>query len=293
MTSSAGRIRQVERRLEQLLASGRPNSLADTSILRAEPSALEDVGLTELAERLRRVAALDDQYVPALGLALTSCRLLRARLSDDAPLPGNWEPLVSTRGRRQDVEHLVPIGRVALAEGEAWTCARLRYYDVREWLLITPAPDQPADGIAPWLTRPFHAFLHWEARLPLGARGDVQLAAVAESRWPELPDVREDPFAPLRQALAAGALPEGKSRLWENGHLRLARLEADDAASCVWPDPAAAEAFRQAATRPVWTVTWVDGPIVAPLAIVEPGDGTRPARVVHLVHGNPSDKLIG
>jgi hypothetical protein len=322
MTSSAGRIRQVERRLEQLLASGRPNSLADTAILRDEASAIEDVGLTELAERLRRVATLDDQYVPALGLALTSCRLLRARLPDDAPPAGNWEPLVAARGRRQGGERLVPIGRVTLAEGEAWACARLHYYDLREWLLVAPPPDPPPrdpgddeiaprltqlrltdlpthgpgradDGIAPWLTRPLHALLRWEARLPLGARGDVQMATVVECRWAELPDIREDPFAALRQVLAAGDLLGGKSAYVEHGRLRVISLDAEDAASCVWPDLAMAWAFQDAATSPVWAIAWVDGALVAPLAIVEPGDGTRPARVVHLVHGNPSDKLIG
>jgi hypothetical protein len=237
------------------------------------------------------VVALDDTSVPALALALTTCRLLRARLPDDAPPPGNWDPLVATRGRLRDGDRLVPIGRVALAEGEAWACARLHYYDLREWLLLTPPPDQPDDGIAPWLTRPLHALLRWEARLPLSARGDVQVASVAESRWPELPDVREDPFAALRQALAAGDFLSGKAAYLEHGRLRVLRLEAEDAAGCVWPDPATSLAFQDAATQPVWTIAWLDGPLVTPLAIVKPGDGTRPARLVHLVEGNPGDDL--
>jgi hypothetical protein len=308
------RLRRVEERLERLLVSGWRNAGAEATDLAEEAEALAELGFGELAERLRGVAAAEggSEALRAVTLAATACRLLRARLPAEAPT-GEWLPIgKATRRRGASTERLLPIGRMALEDGEAWACVRLRGTMADDWLLLDPPTlpelaSEPArvglaarlmgrgraaaasdNGSSVWLSRPIEGVLRWRARYPLGASGDVQHCGLSGAAWAGA-DQAEVPLATLRKALAGSPKED---RLLLGGWLRLKQLDPAEVESYVWPDPAVASAFR-AAGGPVWALAWVQGGPIAPLVLIEPGGVLRKPRLVHLVPGLPGEALVG
>src|SRR4051794_34408591 len=129
MQDVAERLGRVEDRLERLLASGWRNVAAEAADLAGEADAPAAPGLPHLAERLRAVAVAPGGAggPPAPPLAAAACRLVRARLPADAAPAGQWADLLQAeKGREPAVERLIPIARMALGDGEAWACVRLR-----------------------------------------------------------------------------------------------------------------------------------------------------------------------
>src|SRR5262249_46329428 len=145
--------------------------------IEAAAAALDAAGAPAVAARLRRVVAAGAPAdgLAAVTLALAACRLLRARLP--APRPeaassaAGWtalslspgspgspgspvaQPSSSRRRRTRDVRHrrLLPIGRLALDDGEAWACLLLRETSTgepafAEWLLVDPQEGVSAGG---------------------------------------------------------------------------------------------------------------------------------------------------
>jgi hypothetical protein len=272
--------------LARVLAAGWRNADPDVAALLAETDGLAAVGFAELAGRIRRVGeAPKEDRLGAVALALAATRLLRARLADTATPTGGWKALESSgRRRASSVERLLPVGRVGLGDGEAWACLRLRGF-ASDWVLLDPpGRDEPR----PWLVQQVQGRLRWQARYPLGNRGDVQLVGVEEQRWLPPPEGGEDLLASFREATLVGKLVDEAPLLRTTMKLQARRLAGDDVANYAWPDPASARAFRSAAgSSLVWAITWVEGSLVTPLAAVTYGLASR-ARLVHLVPGNPS-----
>src|SRR5207245_4610724 len=101
----------------------------------------EDYGLPELAARLRRVTAARDvgEALPAIALASSACRLLRARLPADAQPEGEWRPLLpSAPARRLAWDQVLPLARVPIDGSEAWVCQRARGGVASDLMLIDP-----------------------------------------------------------------------------------------------------------------------------------------------------------
>lgn len=322
------RLRRVEDRLERLLASGWRIAAAEAADLTDEADALAELGLLDLANRLRMVGRAngESEALPRIALALTAIRLIRARLPADDPPPGSWGPLVDRTTRRAaSFDRLVPLGRLALGDEEVWACARIRGVVAFEIVLLYPvwmeprsrehvasssggfqpslAQDDP-DAAAksgrpatvsmpsvPWLYKHLRGHLRWQARYPLGANGEAQLFTLTDAEW-RLPEGQVDLFAPFREALDRGKLKDGQ-RVLAAGELRAMKLDPAQAESCVWPDPAVSAAFRAAAQERVWTLAWARSDQIVPLAILIPGDASRGARLVHLVPGNPTVALDG
>src|SRR5690348_14129250 len=104
-------------RLERLLAAGWRNAESDVARLREAVPALERLGFAELAGRVRGVVdARSEDRLAAITTTQLVCRLLQARLQDDAAPPGSWEPWTA-RSRAGAFERLVTIGRLALGDG--------------------------------------------------------------------------------------------------------------------------------------------------------------------------------
>jgi hypothetical protein len=59
----------------------------------------------------------------------------------------------------------------------------------------------------------------------------------------------------------------------------------------VWPDPAAAAVFRSVGAGEVWALAWVDGALVAPLALLKPAGLFQKPQLIHLVPGHPATPL--
>lgn len=327
LAAVAARLRAVEDRLERLLAAGWRNAAAEAVELTEEAEALAALGLGELAGRLRAVAAAGDApaALGAIALAVSACRLLRAHLPAQVAPPGAWAPLAA-QGRRGEPsrDRLLPLARLALGNGEVWACAQLNPAGGM-WVLIEPlelaagaerpAPEQrarrgligsllgrakgalPAAGTpmssqaGPWLRRQVRGRLRWRASYPLGAQGEVRHGVLDEPEWLTAPDSVDELAAPFRAALAAGEVEDGLPLIASRGGLQIKKLDPSSSQTFVWPDPAAAAAFEQAASGQVWALVWAAGHLTAPLAVLRPGTGQQPAGLTHLVAGNPTDDL--
>jgi hypothetical protein len=309
MQEVADRLRRLEDRLERLLASGWRNAGAEAAALAAEGEALAEAGLPGLGERLALVAAAagsapspggapgagaapapgptapasDGEALPALAMALAATRLLRARLPADAPPPGAWAPLgLPAPGARKRApaaaDRVVPICRVPHAEGELWACVRLRGAHAEELLLLQPTGER-----RPWLRHVLEGSLRWQARHPLGASGDYQVCTAANHAWADLePDalllVPNDPRKD--QHIFSGG-----------GGLRLVQFAPDDLNVYAWLHPAMMEAARTALQHSQWALAWVEGALVAPLALLIPGGLLRRSKLLNLVPGAPAEAL--
>lgn len=326
MNDVAERLWRVEDRLQRLLASGWRNAAAEASDLSAEADALDNFGLTDLANRLRRVAAArgESEALATIALSLSALRLLRARLPVAETPSGTWAPLRSDRKLKGSApDRLIPLARLTIGDGEAWSCIRRRGPMAVEWLLVDPFTSNREQGARPpsggmlrrlfrqgtakaarsaedeadgressvrWLRSQVQGHLRWRARYPLGASGEVQRCALDLPTW-HIPPEEADPLAPLRQALADGDLKDG-TRVLGAATLQVKEITTPDVDAYVWPDPAAAEAFRAAAREKVWALLWTEGGLVAPLALLSPGGAGRKPRLIHLVPGTPAETLV-
>src|SRR4051794_15364785 len=120
MEEIASRLRHVEDRLERLLVSGWRNVGAEPADLAAEADALAALGLTEVADRMRAVAAAPSaaEALSAIALASAACRLLRARLPTDTAPSGEWTTLATTVAAPDAAAtRLIPVARMAVDDG--------------------------------------------------------------------------------------------------------------------------------------------------------------------------------
>jgi hypothetical protein len=182
------------------------------------------------------------------------------------------------------------IGRIALGNGEAWACVRPQGVTI-ELILVEPLDE--AGHAGQWLGRTIRGRARWVARYPLGATGDVPLVALEDYQLLLLDEGEEkaEHLASPWKSLDLTKLEDCKPVFAYRANLQVRRLAADDADGCAWPDPATSQAFRAAAREPVWTIAWIDGPLVVPLAILIPPGFLSPAKLVHLTHGNPVERL--
>jgi hypothetical protein len=162
MQEIAERLERVEHRLERLLVSGWRNAGSEASDMVGEADALAGLGLEQLAERLRAVAAASSaaEGLSAIVLAAAGCRLLRARLPAPTTPPGPHFEALAGDLRQPAAHRLLPVSRLALVDGEAWACVRLHGATPTEWLLLeppslgqgdvgpVPPPPQPSAGTA-------------------------------------------------------------------------------------------------------------------------------------------------
>jgi hypothetical protein len=277
-------VRRAEARLERAVAAGWRNADADLERLAADVAALERVGLADLTARLRQVgAAPSAERLDRAALALAACRLTRAHLAESGVPSGNWEPVVA-QTRRVAAARIVPFGRLALNDREVWAAARVSGY-ASDLILVEPFPVETP----PWFDRPIQGRLSWRARYPLGASGDVQLAALAEPRQVRDDHANADVLTDFRQAVASNKLADGQPILPWSGKLQIKRLSPDDAPACAWPHPSVAAAFAAIAWKEVWTVCYVDGQVVTPLVVIDPPGFFRSARLIHLVDGTTAE----
>jgi hypothetical protein len=302
------RLREIEDRLERLLASGWRHAGAEAAALAGEAEALAGLGLAELAGRLRHVAEAGTAgaALPAIALALAACRLFRARVAaDDAPA-GEWGPLAAPR-RRAGVlaygrapDKLLPIGRMAVGDGEAWACVQLRGTLAHEWFLVDPVAPPPERtgprswghaGEPPWLRGLLGGYLRWQARYPVGASGEVQRCVLEGGAPAEMDEAETRLLTGVLAAVANRAPKDGMTVLGGRGGLRLRLLEPSEVDTYVWPDPAAARAFAGAGPGTVCALTWVDGAAIKPLALISPPGFMKQAALIHLVPGCPATPL--
>jgi hypothetical protein len=240
----AERLRRVEDRLERLLASGWRNARAEAADLAGEADALAALGLPHLADRLRAVAAAPGatEALPAIALAAVACRQLRVRLPAESAPPGQWTPLPSAEELPEPaVERLLPLGRMALGDGEAWACVRLRGAAPADWLLVEPLPHGPTETT----TAPLLAGL--AARLGLGKRAAAQDGAPATGDPASSDGTASVAWHPwLRRPMRGHLRWLARYPLGGEGEVQRCRLEHAD-----WPAPAdpksdALARFRQA-----------------------------------------------
>ena len=289
MRTVSDQIGMVEERLERLLASGWRSAAAEAAELEPEAGRLAELGLPELAGRLRQVAAASGpaEALAAVALAAAACRLLRARLAaEGGPPPGSWAPLEPAR-KKGAPARLLPVARLAIGDGqEAWACLRLRGSQAGELLLLPAAPTGPP----PSLRRPLAGQLRWQARYPLGASGELQAVALDQPDWQAPWGGDEDPLSDFRARLSSGKLNEGPL-FPGGGPVKVLQIDPAEADLFVWPHPATAAAFQAAATGKGWALAWVDGSLILPLALLSPGGLFRSGRLIHLVEGAPADPL--
>lgn len=320
----AARVLAIEGRLERALTSGWRNAAGEGAALGSEADGLAELGMVEVAARVRAVAAAPSasEALGAIALALAACRLLRTRLAGEAllaPAEG-WQPLGMSkrrgRGRSETPDRVLPVARTAVGEGEAWLCLRLAGGYAGERLLVDPAPLAATEGDGgghgqrtvaepPWLASLLRGRLRWRARHALGAAGTIERCALLDGTV----TLGSDGGAPAESESSAwvarmldqlgktlrGGWKEGAHVTPAFGHIRLSRLHVREAESYLWSDPAAAAAFRQAGAAlksdRVWAIVWQDQAAVQPLALLSPGGiFSRPA-LVHLVPGLPRTKL--
>ena len=87
MHDVAERLTEIETRLAGLLAAGWRRAASEADALNGEADALVELGMGELAARLRAVAAATSptDALRAATLAAAACRLLRARQARNEP----------------------------------------------------------------------------------------------------------------------------------------------------------------------------------------------------------------
>jgi hypothetical protein len=285
------RVGGVEERLCRLLAGGWRNAADDLTELATDAEVLTDLGLTEVAARLRAltVATRATDGLRALSLALTACRLVRLRLAPDSPPNGTtWAPVVDG-SRKAATSRLLPLARFATESGEVWSCLWLQGGFGIKWVLVEP-PRTAAGGevgeLVSWLVRPITGRLRWRKRLPLSAGGDVEVCALEEPTWVKPYAANEHPLAILMTALHTGKLD---ANAWLGyGALRLLPFDPDQLGAYVWPDAAAPALLATARGRlaETWTLA-MTAPGVIPIAVVAPG----PPRVLHLLPELPTDPV--
>jgi hypothetical protein len=285
------RVQRVEERLCRLLAGGWRNAGDDLGELGVESAALTEFGLPEVGARLRAVAtaASPTEGLRAISLALTACRLVRVRLAPDEAPAGEWAP-IAQGPRKAATSRLLPLARVASAEGEVWSCLWLQGGFGVKWVLIEPprAPSGAEVGeLVSWLVRPLAGRLRWRQRLPLSAGGDVEVCALDDAVWAKPYAANDHPLAVLFNGLKTGKLDENA---WlGHGSLKAIPFDPDQLDAYVWPDPAVPAALAASRGRlagPWALATTVQG--VVPLALV----ACDPPRVVHLVPGVPIDLVM-
>ena len=316
----ARRLAATEGQLGRLLAGGWRNAGPARPEIAAAAQALDAAGAPAVAARLRRVVAAGGAAdgLAAVSLALAACRLLRARLPAPEPEPeagaagAGWTALAPTgaappggaaagrRRRNQDVRHrrLLPIGRLALEDGEAWACLLLRETSggeavFAEWLLIDPPEGVPAGGgkdPGPWLRRLLEGDLRWRSRYPLGAAWNVHRFALDLAGGAGGADGADAPvpsLEPFWKAVGSNRLQD-QTAVMGFSPLRLRRLDRAEAESYLWASPAQRDLFAGSGTGEVWGVAWEQPPRTAPLLLITPGGFLRQPSFVHLVPGRPS-----
>jgi hypothetical protein len=288
LTDVAGRLHRTEERLERLLADGWRNAGAGLPELEADAEALGAAGADAVAARLRRVLAAGSPAAGLSAVALAACRLLRARLPAP-PEAETWATLSAAPAPRSDTRRrLLPVGRLALDDGEAWACVRLHEASFGEWLLLDPPASPTAAGEPRWLRTALEGRLRWRARYPLGASGEVYRFALEPS--PET-RARTAPVPGLDRfwkALGGGRLADDVSVLGSYGPVRIRRLDPARADEYVWPGAAPHDLFARSGKGEVWALTWQQGALTAPLLLLSPGRLFRRPALVHLVPDLPT-----
>ena len=309
ITRVLDRLGSIEARLNRMLAAGWRNAADDLAELGEDADAPAALGLVELAERLRAVAAAPDpgEGVLAAATALAGSRLVRVRLATDEPAPGRWKPIGGTGKAANEV---LPLARFALADGEVWSCLWLKGGFVSQWVLVEPPrlpPAMPGDLApgSPWLLRSVRGRLHWRRRLPLGAAGEVQVCVLEDAAWVQSDGPNQGALFLLLDALGKGTLDE---RTWlASNVVKVVPFDPHDLDAYAWPDPAAPAALAAGAARlnKVWALASTASG-VTPLALLTTADtgaklglaklapALRPKpRLIHLVPGLSSEELPG
>jgi hypothetical protein len=315
------RLRRVEERLARLLESGWRQAQAEAADLRGEADDLAEAGLTQAAARVAAVAgaASATEALPAIALATSACRLMRARLVVDG-VPDGWAPIVRPKRRAGTGTHtLLPVSRLLLSGREVWACA---HSTQRRWLLLEPPfpvaePPKPvsepvaekgffarlgrqiseafgetARPAGPWIRHRLQGKLVWRARYPLGAVGDVSLYSLGCPEWvTDDGDTQRYGIHSFHYTLAQRVFVSGAPVFPMGGGFKLVELQREDSAACVWLDSSAADAFATAPASTGLAIVWMEGAAVVPVALVTRGrDGGAPS-LTHLLPGTPTDVL--
>lgn len=283
----AAYVRQIEERLERLLASGWRNAAHEARSFASDGDILADLGLPAVAERLRQVATADDPMAAlrAVVLAIASCRLLRAHLAGTATPGSGATVLQARRARGTDRVTLLPFCRITVQGEDLWSCLRSRGY-AWEWLLLDPPA--LATPEAPWLTVRASGFPVWRGRYPFGEIAEVTRVALADLAMTTLPSEGED--QPVLRELRTGKIRSAHLPLWGGGYLRLDRMHAASLAQLPSLDERfSPEAISDHHGDAVWGLIWEQhGERALVAAFAACADGVR---VIHLGPGCPSEPL--
>lgn len=312
-------ILHVEERLTRLLTSGWRQARTEAADLQQSADALSEAGLPALGARVGAVAGASDAVsaMQTIALASSACRQMRARLLVSEP-PDDWQQIRPPKPRKRTTEDtLVPLARLQVADHEIWACSWAARNQVV--LLEPPFPPVPEPEAEPastgglmsrlqrqlgralgggqadsppahWLRDQLRGSLRWEGRFPLGAAGDIPACTLHDASWRATPDGGDaEQLRRFRTALAANKVHEEASISWSVSGLRVMRLDRNGTAAFAWLDPSAAEAFRMYGDLTPLALVWLTDNVVAPLAILEPGESGRQPRIVHLVPGLPAD----
>ena len=277
--------------------------------LAEDAAALAEAGAGATASRLRRVvdatgAPVPDgaqTALPAVSLALAACRQLRARLPGGAPAGAWTPPAPRPTSVRAGATRLLPLARLALEDGEAWACARMRNGWPAEWVLVDPppppAPSTPASAAA--LDPPALAGGGAERPPPVagplspGRRRRSRALRPARAPVPGEGLPVPDGLQSFRRLLSRNGLKDGGA-IGGGGDLRFRRLDHAEADAYRWPDRAARDLFAGATNGQVWALVWSgrqESAPIDPLAILVPGRLLRRPALMHLVPGLPTTPL--
>ena len=291
MQDLGDRLSDMETKLARLLAAGWRNAASDAATLSIDADAFAELGLGELAQRLRTVvsAASATEALRSLTLASASCRLLRARIAPGDQSAEAWQPVLVPRRRRAvEPDMLLPLCRLSLVGNEVWSSLRSRGFAV-EWVLVEP-PALPPTGEHPWLRKPLHGHLQWRARHPLGADRDVQVQALPDASWESEAPSAVDPHTAFRKRLAAGKLREDKLPVWGGGSVHLAPLDRTKLDGYLWLDPTVPGDLAGTRFDETWALVWDQDATPAVIAVMaEDGRLFKKLSIVHLLGGCPSE----
>lgn len=284
-------LREIETKLDRLLATGWRSSTAEAAGLTVEADVVAAAGLLELAARLNAVATATSPAgaLSAITLASAACRMLRAHLSAVAPQHDDQPTIKPVRRRMPDAEMLLPLCRMSMGGREWWSCLRSRGFAV-EWVLVN-ANTAPTPPGSPWLRRPLYGHLRWQGRFPLGATRDVQVHVVARADWESDQPTTLDPHAAFRKRLASGKLRQDRLPVWGGGSVHLTPLSHDKLDGLLWFDPAVATGIARI-EHDAWALVWDQESTPAVIAVMtEEGTIRKRLHIVHLVPGCPSDPV--
>ena len=316
-------LNTLEVRLERLLASGWRSSSEDRLALRDLADQLVALGFDELTARVRAVADADEarEGLARVALARATCRILQARLGQTRSDDQFEVESPSTNGAGAPVVRLLLVSRL-LVEGEArWVTVRIQRGVATDLVLVVPtvadeppAMETPVDGglagrlirraraaadalggqngpraasDAWWLRAQLESSLRWKARIPLGGSAEVDLCSATVGSTPASPADGRGPAFGFRAALDKGHVPENFP-IVQGGPLRIRQVSTEDLDSYVWLDPTARETFRRAAGAQAWAISWGEGGLITPLALVAPRRALHASELIHLVPGAPS-----